>query len=95
VEDWLMDYASTFDGPTTPGETLVLSDGEYLITTVCQRSNCGPTLFHVLFSPDGSQAWGIQRRTWGLKPGQQEPAVAFGRPDVEKERAIRAFIGAR
>ena len=90
-----MDYASTFDGPTTPGETLVPNGGEYLITTVCQRSNCGPTLFYVLFSPGGSQAWGIQRRTWGLKPGQQEPAVVSGRPDVEKQRAIRAFMAAK
>ena len=34
AERWLRDIASTFDGPTTPSERLVLSDGEYLITTV-------------------------------------------------------------
>lgn len=85
AERWLREYASTFDGPTTPSATLVLSDGEYLITTVCQAHNCGPTLFYVLFSPDGAQAWGIQRK-------QREPATVFGQPDSEKERAVREFM---
>ena len=85
AERWLRDYASTFDGPTTPSETLVLSDGRYLITTVCQAHNCGPTLFYVLFSPDGAQAWGIQRQ-------QRGPATLFGQPDSEKESAVRAFM---
>jgi hypothetical protein len=58
----------------------------------CQAHNCGPTLFYVLFSPDASQAWGILRRQWGVLPAQQEPATVFGRPDREKERAIREFM---
>jgi hypothetical protein len=85
VESWLKDYASTLDGPNTPSETVVLSDGEYARTTVCEAHNCGPNIFHVLFSPDATQAWGIL-----LKNRKQE--IVFGEPDSEKVSAIRKFM---
>ena len=83
VDSWLKDYARTYNGPTSPGVTVQLSDGAYQIYNVCKTHDCGSNMFFVLFSAGGSKAWGLLLRN-------ETEEIVFGQPDEEKLKALRA-----
>jgi hypothetical protein len=53
------------------------------------RGAAGERLFDLLKKPAYRESW---NRLIQVLPTQQEPATVFGRPDREKERAIREFM---
>lgn len=72
VPAWVSNYAKTFDGPSSPSKTVQVGGQAYLLGYVCKAHDCGDNQLHVLFSPNGSRAWGLlvtgQQRRWLAKP---------------------------
>ena len=62
VDDWLSGYTTSWDGPSGPGENIIIDGREYLIRDVCKAHNCGNNFFVVAFSADGSEALGFLKR---------------------------------
>lgn len=82
VDDWLSQYANTFDGSASPVTTIELGGSHYQISNVCKTHDCGDNKFYVLFAQDGSKAWGLL-----LKNGKIERF--FGSPDDDLKNALR------
>ena len=60
VDDWLKNYAEWQDGPSSPGEDVIIDGRKYLIRNVCEAHNCGSNYFVVAFSEDAKEALGLQ-----------------------------------
>lgn len=83
VDTWLTQYADTRNGPAGPGSVVVIDDSPYQLNTVCKTHDCGDNRFLVLFTPDGTKAWGML-----LKDRRDERY--FGHPDEEIKNALRS-----
>ena len=83
VDAWLAKYGKTKNGPTSPGRTVKLNDGSYILNMVCKAHDCGDNKFYVLFSPNGTEAWGLL-----VTNGTTERF--FGKPDEERKIALQA-----
>jgi len=62
VDDWLKNYAEWQDGPSSPGEDVIVDGRKYLIRNVCEAHNCGSNYFVVAFSADAKEVSGLQMR---------------------------------
>ena len=62
VDDWFRGYANSGDGPSGPGENVVIDGREYLIRNVCKTHDCGDNYFFVAFASDGTEALGLLKR---------------------------------
>ena len=62
VDDWLKNYAEWQDGPSSPGEDVIIDGRKYLIRNVCEAHNCGSNYFVVAFSADAKDVLGLQMR---------------------------------
>jgi Inhibitor of vertebrate lysozyme (Ivy) len=85
VDAWLAAYAKTQDGPATPGKLLKLDGKDYRVNMVCKRHDCDINQFFVLFTQDGSAAWGLQVKGKGNER-------FFGKPDDQKKQALRSAV---
>jgi hypothetical protein len=83
VDPWLLGYAKTKNGPSSPRGTVKIGNVVYQIGEVCETHNCGDNNFYVLFAPNGAKAWGLQ-----VKNGNNERF--FGKPDDEVKNALRS-----
>jgi len=83
VDSWLLGYATTKNGPSSPKGTVQIGNTAYQLGDVCEAHNCGGNNFRVLFAPDGAKAWGLQ-----VKDGNNERF--FGKPDDEIKNALRS-----
>lgn len=83
VDSWLLGYAKTKDGPTSPRGTVQINNMVYQVGEVCEAHNCGDNHFHVLFAPNGAKAWGLQ-----VKDGNNERF--FGKPDDQIKNVLRS-----
>ncbi|MCB2017088.1 MAG: hypothetical protein KDF54_06205 [Hydrogenophaga sp.] len=83
VDAWLSGYAESRSGPANAGKLVTLGGVAHQVNTVCKAHACGDNLFVVLFSADGSQAWGLL-----LKDGKTERY--FGHPDEQRKAALKA-----
>ncbi|MEW5943976.1 MAG: Ivy family c-type lysozyme inhibitor [Pseudomonadota bacterium] len=83
IDTWLVRYAKTKNGPATPGKVIQLGKSGYQVNMVCKTHECGENQFFVLFTQNGTKAWGLL-----LKHRKTERF--FGSPDDEKKNALRA-----
>lgn len=77
IDDWLADYSKTRNGPATPANKVQLDGEDYQLNFVCKAHDCGDNHFVVLFNADGTQAWGVLRRT-------HQEDLFFGAPDAAR-----------
>ena len=84
VPAWVGKYATTFDGPSSPSKQVSVGSETYTLAWVCKAHDCGDNQLHVLFSPDGKQAWGL------LITGQQRRWL--GKPDAAIQTAIQSNV---
>ncbi len=80
VPAWVASYAKTFDGPSSPSKTVTVGGQAYMLGWVCKAHDCGDNQLHVLFAPQGKQAWGL------LVSGSNQKWL--GRPDAGIQAAI-------
>ncbi len=85
VDAWLARYARTRRGPVMPGKRVEIGGASYRLNQVCKTHACGDNRFFVLFSEDGSQAWGML-----LEDGTRKRF--FGQPDAAKRALLEAAI---
>lgn len=83
VDAWLGRYAKTKDGPASPGKRVTLGGAAHYVGNVCKTHDCGDNRFFVLFTADGTKAWGLLVRN-----GTTERF--FGNPDDARKDALRA-----
>lgn len=81
VPSWLANYGDTQNGPATPAVKVRSGEKDYQINFVCKTHDCGNNKFYVLFSADGTQAWGLLL--------QEEDEIFFGAPDADKQQLLR------
>ena len=84
VAPWVTDFAKTLEGPPTPSADL-LSDGMiYTLAFTCKPNECAEHQLFVLFTGDGSKAWGLllegAKQTW------------LGEPDDKIKEAILSRV---
>ena len=76
VPQWLV----RVEGPSTPMEQATMNGVAYQKGFVCKPHDCGDNSFHVIFSADGTKAWGlllvneVQERFFG-SPGTDMMAL--------------------
>jgi hypothetical protein len=80
VPAWVANYAKTFDGPSSPSKTVMVGGEAYTLGWVCKAHDCGDNQLHVLFAPQGKQAWGL------LVAGSNQKWL--GKPDASIQAAI-------
>lgn len=59
MPDWVAEFTQTGNGVVTPATSLTINGSRYIKAWVCQPHNCGGNEVRVLFSTDGSTAWGL------------------------------------
>ena len=82
VDQWLMDYANTKYGVTSPEGAVKIGGKVYQKGRICAPHFCGMNFFCVLFAPNGAQAWGLQV--------SRNNERFFGKPDDEIKNALRS-----
>ncbi len=80
VPAWVANYTKTFDGPSSPSKTVTVGGQAYMLGWVCKAHDCGDNQLHVLFAPQGKQAWGL------LVTGSNQKWL--GKPDASIQAAI-------
>ncbi len=80
VPAWVASYTKTFDGPSSPSKTVTVGGQAYTLGWVCKAHDCGDNQLHVLFAPQGKQAWGL------LVTGSNQKWL--GKPDASIQAAI-------
>ena len=93
VDYWLANYSKTKNAVSTPSKLVTLSDGTYQINFLCKPHDCANNKFFVLFSPNGSKAWGLLLKITYDKNETEitsQTTSYFGNPDEEKEHALLA-----
>ena len=84
VPPWVTDFAKTLEGPPTPSADL-LSDGMiYTLAFTCKPNECAEHQLFVLFTGDGSKAWGLLAR-----PGKAE---VFSYPNCRDGRIVADVV---
>jgi hypothetical protein len=85
VPDWIIDFTNTSNGVATPSEDVEVDGGSaYVYATVCKPHDCGDNMLHVLFAPEGRQAWAVL-----VTPGGEE---WFGNPDAAVKQVLEAKL---
>jgi hypothetical protein len=59
VPPWITDFAKTLDGPPTPSAVLFAGGTLFTLAFTCKPNDCADNQLYVLFTGDGSQAWGL------------------------------------
>lgn len=80
VAEWIVDFTKTLDGPPTPSADLLAGGTIYTLAFTCKPNGCDSHQLFVLFTGDGSQAWGFL-----LENGQQ---TWLGDPSDKIKEAI-------
>ena len=85
VSPWVADFAKTLDGPPTPSTDLLAGGTIYTLGFTCKPNECADHQLFVLFTGDGSRAWGLllegEKQTW------------LGEPDDKVKEAILSRVG--
>ena len=85
VSPWVADFAKTLDGPPTPSTDLLAGGTIYTLGFTCKPNECADYQLFVLFTGDGSRAWGLllegEKQTW------------LGEPDDKVKEAILSRVG--
>jgi len=84
VPPWVADFAKTLDGPPVPSADLLAGGTIYTLGFTCKPNECANHHLFVLFTGDGSRAWGL------LLEGQEQ--VWLGDPDDKIKAAILSRV---
>ncbi len=84
VPEWLVDFIKTLDGPPTPSADLLAGGTIFTLAFTCKPNECGESQLFVLFTGDGSKAWGL------LLEGPQQ--TWLGDPDEKIKEAILSRV---
>jgi hypothetical protein len=83
VAPWVVDFAKTLDGPPTPSTDLLAGGTIYTLGFTCKPNDCAEHQLFVLFTGDGSKAWGLllegSQQTWLGEPGDKIKEAILGR----------------
>ena len=84
VSPWVVDFAKTLDGPPVPSADLLAGGTIYTLAFTCKPNECADHQLFVLFTGDGSRAWGFlieaEQQTW------------LGDPDDKIKEAILSRV---
>jgi len=81
VFPWLTYYTRNFEGTAKPSQNVTVGSKTYEVFSICKAHDCRDNQFHVIFSPDGKQAW-------GLLVDNGSPRTFFGNPMPEIADAL-------
>ena len=84
VAEWVVDFTKTLDGPPTPSTDLLGGGTIYTLAFTCKPNDCAEHQLFVLFTGDGSKAWGL------LLEGTQQ--TWLGDPDDKIKEAILSRV---
>lgn len=85
VPPWVVDFAKTLDGPPVPSADLLAGGTIYTLGVTCKPNECADHQLFVLFTGDGSRAWGL------LLEGTEQ--TWLGDPDDKIKEAILSRVG--
>jgi hypothetical protein len=75
VPPWVTDFSKTLDGPPLPSADLFAGGTIYTLAFTCKPNECAEHQLFVLFTGDGSQAWGFliegEQQTWLADPNDK------------------------
>ena len=86
LPSWIKDFAVTGEGANTPAQMVPVGRQAYLLATLCMGQDCAAHKLYVVFSPDGSKAFGELVET-GKEPRW------LGRPDAGVRAAVKEAQG--
>lgn len=84
VAEWVIDFAKTLDGPPIPSADLFAGGTIFTLAFTCKPNECDNHQLFVLFTGDGSQAWGLL-----VEGGQQS---WLGDPNDKIKEAILSRV---
>jgi hypothetical protein len=83
VAPWVTDFAKTLEGPPTPSADLLAGGTIYTLAFTCKPNECAEHQLFVLFTGDGSKAWGLllegTQQTWLGEPDDKIKEAILGR----------------
>lgn len=82
--DWLLHF-NEYDGEAGNLTPVTIAGKPYNLSFVCKPVDCKDHKFEVLFTADGSRAW-------GALGGGDEPPAFFGAPDAAQQEALTKAI---
>jgi hypothetical protein len=84
VPPWVTEFSKTLDGPPLPSADLFAGGTIYTLAFTCKPNECAEHQLFVLFTGDGSKAWGL------LLEGSQQ--IWLGEPDDKIKEAILSRV---
>ena len=82
VPNWIKDFIITGEGANTPTRMVPVGHQAYLLATLCSGQDCANHKFYVMFSADGTKAYGEILET-GKAPRW------LGKPDAASRAAMK------
>ena len=78
---WISLFSKNYNGVANPAALVSIAGQGYEIANVCKPHDCGGNELHVLFTPNGAQAWGLLLETG-------KPWRFLGGPDAAQQAAL-------